>query len=839
MDAIAQTHQASAAVHMLMSRVSELMQSHGAHAARTVVLVPYLQLLPLVRDAWAAQAGNGFAPRFETTKTWVASRPFEQPADGISMRMGRDLLTARTWIERAGLKAHADLLSARLVEAAWQLAGAAAAVVPSKRTEWAAQARAGIALGFDAPPLALEAAVGRIALEWAAASSWPADSLLEGDALDDLDLLVVLEGLQGDPLASTLVELMPGRSERLALAAPGPLGAIRLHEAVDPSDEAARAAACVIEHVNGGRVPVALAAVDRELTRRIHAMLAAHGLAVRDETGWKLSTTRRAGDVMLALRACAWNAGSDEVIDWLKNSPAVKPFTALAVERKVRREDFVREWRSFRVQEEEGAVADALGRINEWRDGMQAVRPLPQWLASLRELLQATGQWAVLERDPAGAAVIDTLSLDADRQSELALLPQAQRRWGLADFTSWCNESLEAGSFKPELATQEQVVILPVSQLLGRPFPALVMPGCDEMRLVASPEPAGMWTPAQREQLGLPSRETLEAETRAAWQQALQTPDCDLLWRRTDESGEPLLPGTLVQSLRLESGQALAPDSRMARALEAAPTQRPIASGRLLPIAKLSPTAYADLRSCPYRFFALRQLGLQEAEEIDSDLDKRHFGTWVHKVLSIFHEKLHADAQPPGPLRLELIEQAVVEATRAMRLDEGEFLPFKSAWPKLRDGYLAWLAKHEGQEGATWLEGEQDHEMPLGKLKLTGRIDRIDRLADGSKLVVDYKTEALGVSRARVKDPAEDTQLAFYAALLPDDTLRAAYVNVGERETTFVEQKKIVQARDLLVHGILDEVARIEAGDKLPAHGEGRVCDFCGARGLCRKDFWS
>ncbi|MBC7602423.1 MAG: PD-(D/E)XK nuclease family protein [Ramlibacter sp.] len=845
MDAIAQTHHAATALRALMSRVRELIEAKNAHAARTVVLVPYVQLLPLVRDAWAAQASNGFAPRFETTKTWVTTLPvLQDDADhsmDISMDMGRDLLTARAWLERAGLQSQADLLSGRLVEAAWQLAPVAAAIAPSARAAWAAQARAEIAGGFDAPQLALESAVARIALEWAAASSRPTDVLFESSALQDIDLLVVLEGLHVDPLAQSLMAQAPTKAVSLQLAATGVPGTIRLHEAGDPSDEAGRACACVIEQINAGRSPVALVAVDRELTRRIHAMLASNGVAVRDETGWKLSTTRRAGDVMLALRACAWNASSDEVIDWLKNCPQVLPFTALALERKVRREDFVREWRAFSLPEsqDESAVAAALLLANKWREDMQAVRPLAQWLASLRNLLRDTGQWATLENDKAGSSVIDVLALDEDRHEELAQLPQAQRRWSLADFTSWINESLEAASFKPEIDVDEQVVILPVSQILGRPFPALVMPGCDEMRLVASPEPVGMWTKTQREMLGLPSRETLETQTRAAWQQALQTPQCDLLWRRSDESGEPLLPGTLVQSLQLAHGLQLAPDPRVPRVVEERLTPRPAPSGHLLAITKLSPTAYADLRSCPYRFFAMRQLGLQEADEIDTEIDKRHFGNWLHRVLNTFHENLHADAKPSGPQRLQMLEDAAQEVTRSMRLDEGEFLPFAAAWPKARDGYLEWLEKHQSDERAVWLESEQEHSINLGKLTLAGRIDRIDTMPDGSKLVIDYKTEALGTSRDRVKDPSEDTQLAFYAALLPDDTLRAAYVNVGERETKFVEQVSIVAARDLLVPGILDEVARIEAGEALPAHGEGKVCDFCGARGLCRKDFWS
>jgi ATP-dependent helicase/nuclease subunit B len=92
----------------------------------------------------------------------------------------------------------------------------------------------------------------------------------------------------------------------------------------------------------------------------------------------------------------------------------------------------------------------------------------------------------------------------------------------------------------------------------------------------------------------------------------------------------------------------------------------------------------------------------------------------------------------------------------------------------------------------------------------------------------------------RIKPDAEDTQLAFYAALLPHDTLAAAYVNLGEKEgTKTYGQPEVVAQRDQLVQGILDDIARIGAGEPLPALGEGKACDFCAARGLCRKDFWT
>lgn len=838
MNAIAQTHQQQSWARLVVS-VRELLAVHGAHPARTVLLLPYAQLMPVARREWAAQVPDGFAPRFETTMNWAGQAGFVPGADDLSFDMGRDQLTARAWLEKAGLGARADLLAGRLVEAAWQLGQVVAGVPPVGRAAWADRARGAAVLGAEAQALQLEAAVGRIAVEWAAASAYATDALLSPQLAQEVDLLVVLEGLEPDPLARAIAEAAGGKAAFLTLDADGPWGAIALHEARDPSHEAEMAAACVVRHLAAGRAPVALAAIDRVLTRRIGAMLGSRGLRIRDETGWKLSTTRAAAHVMGALRACAWNAASDGVLDWLKNAPLVAPATASALERRVRREG-LREWRSVpSLRADAGAKWHALiGQADAWREPLQRTRALPQWLQALRELLQACGHWPRLQADAAGAQVLDTLGLHEDMQQQWQQLPQAARRFTLAGFTSWANDALEAANFKPAHAGAEQVVILPFNQLLGRDVGALVLAGCDEVRLVPSPEPPGPWTAAQRPLLGLPSREVLEQERRAGWNSALRTPHCDVLWRTSDDSGEPVQASSLVQLLRLDARAAMAPDPRDHREVAARPVPRPLPLGASLPLAQLSASAYEDLRRCPYRFFALRQLGLQEADEIDADLDKRDFGNWVHKVLGTFHESLRAVTVTEPAARAQLLDDTAREVTLAQGLDEGEFLPFAASWPQVRDGYLAWLEKHEAQ-GAVFESAESEREMQLGPVRLFGRIDRIDRLADGSVLVMDYKTEGLARTIDRTRAPGEDTQLAFYAALLHEDTLAAAYVNVGERKTERRDQPDVVPARDLLVGGILHDLGRVAAGAQMPALGEGVACEFCAARGLCRKDSWS
>jgi ATP-dependent helicase/nuclease subunit B len=817
------------------------MRACGAHPARTVVLLPYAQLMPQAARLWAQAHPDGFAPRFETTQNWcrslggVALAPTDLGADPAF-----DVLTARTLLEQSGLREQAEVAAPLLLASARELMPLAAAVPPQQRAAWGQGVLGAALAGLDAGVLALEARVAQVAVAWAANSSYPSDALFSSGLIASVDSLVIVPGLQPDPLPAGLAPVWGERLLVLASPAPAQAGAaVAFHEAEDAPDEARRAAACVLRHLEAGRSPVAVAVIDRALTRRLRAMLATHGVQMRDETGWKLSTSRAGAQVMGALRAAAWNASSDAVLDWLKHAPACDAQALRELEAALRRRP-QRAWRHVPGALEvrpPSALPELLQGVEDWRAPLQGVRTLAEWLPVLRGLLQATGQWALLQDDLAGADVLAALRLD-EAATLPAEVPWARRRLNLADFTRWVDQVLESASFKPEYPAQEQAVLLPLAQMLGRDFAAVVLPGCDEQRLPPSPEPAGLWTAAQRAALGLPARATLEAALRAAWADALARPQADVLWRRSDEGGEPLLPSPLVQLARaeLDGAARAAVNPLAARTLLPSPLRCPAPSAPALTLDRISASAYQDLRHCPYRYFGLRLLGLKEAEEIEGELDKRDFGLWLHAVLQRFHTGL--DSADPARRR-ERLDAAAAEEARAQRLAEDEFLPFMAAWPRMREGYLEWLEKHEAA-GWSYVEGESDASQPLGALTLFGRLDRIDRSADGTVMVIDYKTEPRDTTNRRINEPYEDTQLAFYAALRPEDSLRAAYVNVGERDPgKTYEQPEVVAVRDALIEGLRDDLGRIAAGARMPALGEGKVCETCAARGLCRKDFWN
>lgn len=856
MTVIAKADACPALWQSLLNHVIGHLRDVGQHPSQTVVVLPYAQLLPLAQRYWGQCVPHGFAPHFETTRSWAGRlRPVVQAPDDWTGDSARDLMTARSLLGQAGLGRHLPLLLPLVLEAAAQLAPAAAAQAPSLRAAWLARGRA-LLDTENHHWLELEWTACRLALEWVAATTFETDVLWADAAPAATAALVVVRGARPDPLAQALLAHWGPLALELPLLPPaGPDQAapfaLRGHAALDAEDEALRAAACVLQHLQDGCSPVALVDNDRALTRRVTALLETAGVAVCDETGWTLSTTRSAAALVAFLRAAEWDAGADAVLDWLKHCPALPPDCVDALERWLRRRGGAR-WvpASANAADTPPAVKDIVARAEAWRAALQASRPLAQWLASLRSLLRDCGLWPVLQADAAGAELLRVLRLEDDADTEVQQWAGAGRALALADFVAWTRDVLEAQRFIPAHDATASVVVLPLAQTLGRPFAAAVVPGCDERRLQAAPEPAGPWTAAQRAALGLPTRESLAAALRLAWDSLRALPQVDVLWREADDGGEPLMPSALVQQWRLRGLLALAHDPLAQREVAPTPVLRPAPTAPGLLPERISASAYADLRHCPYRFFALRQLGLQEPEELEDTVEKRDFGSWLHAVLQHFHEGRQAQPLP----RAAEVERAALDAsaqavTAALGLDRAGFVPFAAAWPQLREGYLRWLLDHESVCGGRFVAAEQKRQVAWQQWQLSGTLDRMDEATrDGRTvgLLIDYKTESLKATRDRVRPGSEDLQLAFYAALVQGDPafadrpVAAAYLNVGERgDTEWVEQEDVVASRDQLLAGLAHDLQRIQDGHALPALGEGPVCDHCAARGLCRKDAWA
>ncbi|NJM44558.1 MAG: hypothetical protein HC858_12420 [Brachymonas sp.] len=498
-----------------------------------------------------------------------------------------------------------------------------------------------------------------------------------------------------------------------------------------------------------------------------------------------------------------------------------------------------------------GKTVEALWQL------LRGSKTLAEWLRSLYQVLHEGGLWSGLRGDAAGQQVLAALMLDRVMEGELALhdiVSQDASPMSAAQFNQWVQEALEGAIFKvgSPLAQGEtaDVVILPLAQMAARPFACAVLAGTDEQRLPLAPPLSGTWTRAQRVALGLPLHEQVMQEQQTAWAHAMQVSQVHVIWRKA-QGDEPLSPSPLLQAWMLSHARQQGVDARVRVRRAAQPQSRPAPSAAALANNRWSASSYADVRTCPYRYFALRLLGLQEALELDEELSKREFGAWLHEVLSEFHRArpVNSDAQRD----VELLDASAAKLSEPLLQDAG-FVPFAASWPQLRDSYLKWLSEHEGK-GWRFEASEINacRELALHSdeesIRLQGRLDRLDVLHGAGDAgaphvaVMDYKTEAEGQLKKRVARPLEDTQLVFYAALLSVDEgqapFDAAYIALGEKTTRTVSQPQVQEALPLLLKGLTDDAQRIGAGHSLPALGEGRSCELCAARGLCRKDSWS
>jgi ATP-dependent helicase/nuclease subunit B len=829
-----------------------------------VVLLPFVQLLPIARRAFA-RAG-GWLPRIETTRTLAASLgpAAPVPAGQISFDAAIDALSAAAllrsqawgaaWARRdaRGFEQAAVALTATahaLAQAAFTLPAAARAA------HWAAAREA---MAPMAGPGATERLLARVALEWAALAPAPAtDRLFTMTTAPTA--WVVLQAGGPDPLTMRLLDASPARalvidtdpdlelpfSQRVHDEAP----AIALCN--DFEHEAQCATAQVLDHVRRGELPVALIAQDRVLVRRVRALLERQQVGLLDETGWKLSTTRAAAQVMALLQAARPDARTDALLDWLKTGTAwtqTDRGAALAeLEATCRRLQVGSVAALLRVELAPGAArlrdaaVDVLGTL-----AAPARQVFGSWLNALAGALEACGALTSLQGDEAGRQVLVALRLvrGAGAASDVVMSAEA--------FRDWVDGVLEQATFLPGAAdgASPEVVITPLARAMLRPFAAAVFPGADDRRLGAPPASDALLGDALAGELGIPTPAQRRQAELSAFVQLLAVPRVTLMRRRLDGS-DPLGDSPLVERLSLALSahdQALRPwvDPRVDLVVAPTPIHMSApAAASLLP-ARLSASSCEALRACPYRFFALNMLRLREDDELEREIEKRDYGTWLHAVLFDFHATREAPASADAEVA-RLLQLADVRRD-AQGIADADFLPFAASFASFAPRYIAWLHGRDA-EGARWQRGELDLRTSpdaLGGTEMHGVIDRIDEVQLGrvqTIQMIDYKTGGLAGLKDKVKEPLEDTQLAFYAALMRTQTdlpLTAGYLAVdGTRGIDEVPHPDVEDSAIALVDGLARDLARLRAGAGLPALGEGATCDFCAARGVCRRDHWS
>lgn len=289
----------------------------------------------------------------------------------------------------------------------------------------------------------------------------------------------------------------------------------------------------------------------------------------------------------------------------------------------------------------------------------------------------------------------------------------------------------------------------------------------------------------------------------------------------------------------------------------------------------ISPSALQDWARCPFRYLLARVLRIRdvpkpEATDTITALDE---GTLVHEILETFLSRAPARARPDQPwddadraLLASITEEALADAER--RGLTGRPLHWRLAQRRIRAEVAQFTAIDESARARLGVVASVDGlEVDFGEsgtpvvLDLTdgrrvsfrGRIDRVDRAPDGSRVIVyDYKTGSPGkvdpddpvesgtrlqlpvyalAARARW-GPADAQAFYWYTRALPDDALAEFPVGAGHHDR-FVDV--VTSIVDGVEHGCF--VAYPGKRDWRPQTGDSfENCLFCPYDRICPPD---
>lgn len=527
------------------------------------------------------------------------------------------------------------------------------------------------------------------------------------------------------------------------------LSGVRALELNDPAEEAQAIAIALREALETPERTAALVTPDRALARRVAAHLRRWGIEADDSAGRPLSQTAP-GTLLLALASAAAERFAPVALLALLKHPLV------------RAEDARRDWldgvrrldlalRGPRPPAGLDGVSGHLG-IQEGRDGRaraaalfwweQDARPLLQPLeAALREIRDLAGRIGAI-REAAQALCGDGLWGGPAGRSAAALLEaleeaaaEGPERIGAADVPAMLERLMAGQAVRPPYGQHPRIFIWGLIEARLQQADLLVLGGLNEGVWPALPTPDPWLAPRLRAELGLPSLERRIGLAAHDFALALGAPQVIVSRARRDARSPAIASRFWLRLEAMTGGLTRAPHLRKwARAIDRPedyrPAGRPAPSPRERP-RKISVTEVDRLKADPFAFYARRILRLSALDAVDADPTAAWRGSAVHEVLEAWMKEDDCD-----PARLRPRAEALLAGAAAHPL-------MRALWqPRLIEAidFIAERVVADRADGRLPLAAEAEGRCELAGVELKGVADRIDRLADGSLAIVDYKT---------------------------------------------------------------------------------------------------
>jgi ATP-dependent helicase/nuclease subunit B len=252
----------------------------------------------------------------------------------------------------------------------------------------------------------------------------------------------------------------------------------------------------------------------------------------------------------------------------------------------------------------------------------------------------------------------------------------------------------------------------------------------------------------------------------------------------------------------------------------------------------------ADQAACPFRAFARWRLRAEPLEAPGEGLDASDRGRLLHALMSALWQELKTSAALERDVA-PAIAKAAASAVKELGL-EGRFAEIERA--RLARLAADWLQMEKTRPAFEVIGIEKEVDLRVAGLELRGRMDRVDRLAQGGHALIDYKTSVRPTPKHWEPPRPDDPQLPIYAAAMKDEVAAVVIAKVrpgSMRLMGFSRDKNAipgVQAAKSWPNLIRDWDAEAEALGTAFGAGEARVdpkrdlqtCRYCGLQTLCR-----
>jgi DNA helicase-2/ATP-dependent DNA helicase PcrA len=385
-------------------------------------------------------------------------------------------------------------------------------------------------------------------------------------------------------------------------------------------------------------------------------------------------------------------------------------------------------------------------------------------------------------------------------------------------------DATEAAQADEEIAPLDETVnavhLMTVHQAKGLEFGLVVIPHLVEGRFPATRRGEGLTLPNELIKEELPPAELHLAEERrlayVAITRAREEVVCTLAGRY--EGSRDWRPSRFLPLIRGDEARELTASSvllpqphvvELAQQVELPLNDAP-------PIGALSYTQVDTYLRCPqmYQYRFVFRLPTRPKPQMQ-------FGRILHEALKDALGGIERDR----PLSWEMVDSAYVAAWARERFCAPEQAP---SLQELGRSYLR--RAYDIGDLSKPLLLEQPFSLRLEDLRLTGRIDRVDRHQDGSYEVIDYKTG----SARRAAELQRDLQLGVYALAAREVfrfeplILSYYYLETSERVTVEKPKERLLEDR----RTILDVAEGIRA-ERFPAKPDRMKCSGCDFRMLC------